>query len=357
MSSAGPILQQKSLVLVLGAGASSEVKLPIGADLKHQIAERLDIRFGRGNQQDSGDDILTRAFRLLVAADGGNDINPLLRVSWLIRDAMPQAPSIDNFIDSHRNNKQIALCGKLAIARCILEAEARSMLMVDRGNIYNKLNFGALKNTWFNAFFQLLVENCQVEELPARLLKLAIVSFNYDRCFEHFLYLALQNYYGMPAQEAARMLALLEVHHPYGKVGVLPWMSQSEAIDYGGTPHPQQLIAISKLLRTFTEGTDPLMSNIESIRTTIIGAQRLVFLGFAFHPLNLDVLFVDRPPEFQPRTESVFSTAFGLSQSDVQHIRQELVGKAGHSHDRINMRSDLTCASLFREYWRSLSLN
>ena len=121
--------------------------------------------------------------------------------------------------------------------------------MVDRSNIYNKLDFKTVASTWFNAFFQILTENCQKEELPARLQELAVISFNYDRCFEHYMYLALQNYYGMSAEETVRMLALLEVHHPYGKVGSLPWMASSEAIEYGANPTPRQLIAISKLLR------------------------------------------------------------------------------------------------------------
>jgi hypothetical protein len=152
MISKEPPMPNKSLVLVLGAGSSEEVDLPVGAELKRQIAERLDIRFqDYARQPGSGDDKLLQAFRLAsVRSDGSQgDINQLLDVSRLIRDAMPQAISIDNFIDSHRNDERIAFCGKLAIARCILEAEARSKLLVDRSNIYNKLDFGAIENTWF----------------------------------------------------------------------------------------------------------------------------------------------------------------------------------------------------------------
>lgn len=39
---------------------------------------------------------------------------------------MPQSISIDNFIDSHKGDKEIELCGKLAIVRAVLEAEAKS---------------------------------------------------------------------------------------------------------------------------------------------------------------------------------------------------------------------------------------
>ena len=45
----------KFLVLVLGAGASKEVNLPIGTELKSEIARLLDIRFEFGSRQKSGD--------------------------------------------------------------------------------------------------------------------------------------------------------------------------------------------------------------------------------------------------------------------------------------------------------------
>lgn len=354
-----PSIHTKSLVLVVGAGASREVNLPVGADLKQQIADRLDIRFERFNEKISGDDQITQAFRLLTAGTDGTrgDINPLLHVSWFIRDAMPQAISIDNFIDSHRNDERIAQCGKLAIARCILDAEACSSLIVDRSNSYNKLDFGAVKNTWFNAFFQLITENCQKGELPDRLQQISIITFNYDRCIEHYLYLAFQNYYEMQADEAARLMSMLEIHHPYGKVGALPWMGGSGRIEFGATPNAQQLIDISKQLRTFTEGVDPTGGDIEAIRTGISSAQRTLFLGFAFHRLNLELLFSEHPSKHRPETHSVFATAYGLSQSDSKQIHHELVSKAGYPSDGINIRTDLTCANLFSEFRRSLTIN
>jgi hypothetical protein len=169
-------LPEKALVLVVGAGASKEVNLPVGSELKEQIAKVLDIQYEHFRKK-SGDDIIDDSFRLLAT---NRDIAPYLGASWRIRDAMPQAISIDNFIDSHRTDEKIAKCGKLAIARCILQAESKSLLKIDRRNIYNKPNFSALEPTWFNAFFQLLTENCLRADLPQRLLKVSIICFNYD---------------------------------------------------------------------------------------------------------------------------------------------------------------------------------
>ncbi len=346
----------KSLVLILGAGASKEVSLPVGDELKHQIAERLDFKFDDFDHSlTNGDRDVIQAFRLASKRSDGTqgDINPLLQVARLIHDAMPMAISIDNFIDSHRNDDRVAFCGKLAIAQSILDAEANSKLFVNPSNIYNKLDFRTIEKTWFNAFFQLLTENCQKNDLSERLQNIAIVSFNYDRCLEHFLYLAFQNYYGITASEAAQLLASLEIHHPYGKVGALPWMSQSSgSMAFGATPNHQQLFEVSKLLRTFTEGTDPSVSDIESIRATVAGAERLLFLGFAFHRLNLDLLYSGAPSQ----TRRLFATALNISNSNCQQIKGELVNKAKHPSDFIYLRNDLTCSQLFAEYSRSLSL-
>ncbi len=354
MSLANTPAHDKSLVLILGAGASSEVNLPTGDGLKKQIAGLLDIRFEDGINQNSGDRTITESFKALAYKNGAGslDFSPFVNTAWVIRDAMPQATSIDNFIDSHRSNAQIALCGKLAIAKAILAAEASSSLMVDRTNIYNKLNFNAVATTWFNYFFQLLVENCQKEELPERLQKIAIISFNYDRCLEHYLYLALQNYYRMPEHEAAELIKLIEIHHPYGKVGTLPWVSVPRAIEYGATPNPNQLIEITKSLRTFTEGTDPEVSDINAIRSTLSSASRVVFLGFAFHRLNLDLLFSG----LKPKATDVFATGYGLSTNDVIQIKNELFNKAHYPIDSIRIQTDFKCAALFHEFKRSLSV-
>ena len=133
----------KSLVLVLGAGASKEVNLPIGTELKSEIARLLDIRFQHGFQQESGDYQLTEALRLIAATEKEQmgQINPFLYMCWRIRDAMPQAISIDNFIDCHSDEPKIAICGKLAIAKAILAAEAKSTLTIDKTNTHNKLDF------------------------------------------------------------------------------------------------------------------------------------------------------------------------------------------------------------------------
>ncbi|MBL8340573.1 MAG: hypothetical protein JNL30_03810 [Rubrivivax sp.] len=345
-------------VFVLGAGASKEANLPLGSELKAKIASALDIRFEHGSQKVSGDDEITTALRLAAqsATPPSRDINPYLAAAWRIRDAMPQAISIDNFVDSHADDPRIAFCGKLAIVKTILDAERSSMLYFDRVSSRSHLDFATLEPTWFNAFFQLLTENCRRSGVEGRLRSVALVIFNYDRCIEQYIYFALQNYYGMTEQEAAAATQALEIHHPYGQVGSLAWSGPQSPIPFGESPRPQQLVRVAEQIKTFTEGTNPADAGFQRITQLLATAPRLVFLGFAFHRLNIDLLFPQGATATPDTGRRVYATAFGVSASDIKDIATALVNVAGCRDHNIHIGGQLTCAGLFKEYWRSMSL-
>lgn len=338
----------KSLVLVVGAGGSKEVGLPLGSELKSSIAQALDIRYEDGFRRSSGDSLIDSAFRILARdqlAPSTNNINPYLQSSRRIACAMPQALSIDNFIDSHRGDESIALCGKLAIVRTILNAERQSMLYVDKRNSYNTIRFAEVEETWFNSFFQLLTENCHWDDLPTRLSAVAVVTFNYDRCVEHYLHAGFQNYYGVSPEEARKALESLEIHHPYGTVGQLDWQSPTRGISFGGDLDAQRLLQLSGGIRTFTEGIDPKLGESNAIRHALGSAQRIAFLGFAFHKLNLKVLFKGPPFTSEARSIPVYATSLGLSKADVSVIGQELSGLANIRAESFQLVNPMRCGT------------
>jgi hypothetical protein len=348
----------KRTVFVLGAGASNEVQLPVGAELKKKIATILDIRFERGYRMVSGDDKIVEALRIADAAAGphARDLNSYLHAARRISRAMPQAISIDNFLDAHQGDAKVELCGKLAIIRSILTAEQNSALHFSRARHDSTLDYGRLDGTWFTSFFQLLTENCRATELKARLACVALVIFNYDRCLEHYLYQALQTYYAISAAEAASLIQGMEIYHPYGTVGSLPWYSSTDAIEFGDDPSPNQLLKHSARINTFMEGTDPASSDITAIQETLRVSMRLVFLGFAFHYLNLDLLLPAKSAGVATHIRRVFATGIGISNSDAAVISADLASRGGFGAEDIAIKTDLKCGQLFREYWRSMSL-
>jgi len=346
-------------LLVVGAGASSEAGLPTGHKLKNSIIRILDIRFVDGNRQESGDFDVCQSLRIYAESQdvGRGNINPYLDAAWRIRDALPQAISIDSFIDVHSGDNKIELCGKIAITRSILKAERKSHLYFNKHDDDAHPNYNALEKSWYGSFIKLLTEGCTQREIGSRFESIALIIFNYDRCVEHFLYHSLQNIYGIKGNEAAELIKKIEIYHPYGTVGYLPWQQQNRSIDYGEDPNPQQLLELASQIKTFTEGTDKYLSEIDKIRWDLLSAKIVVFLGFAFHKLNMDLLKPENSEKINVSNTKYYATAKGISDSDCEIILGDLMNLCGVKSQHIFLRNDRECSSLFLEYWRSLSLS
>lgn len=351
--------EQSRTVFVVGAGASKEVDLPVGRELTKAIALALSFRVERGQLQRGGDGSILAALQKLASQEQVMDqrdhpMNAYLRAAWRIRDAMPQSLSIDNFIDSHRDEQHVALCGKLAIVQTILQAERASKLYVDPSNTYNKIDFSKLGETWLARFFERVTEGCGKAAIKARFASITFVVFNYDRCIEHFLHSALQNYYQMSPEEAADALRDLEVFHPYGTVGDLSWQRPGQlTIGFGAETHPATLGQLAQAIRTFTEGMGDRTGELDMIRARVHCASRLVFLGFAFHRQNMRLLLRDLEDAETRASTRVFGSTFGMSKSDVQSIENDL---SAQRFDKNQLAFEaVKCNQLYEEYSRSLS--
>src|SRR5260221_13137659 len=99
-------------VFIIGAGASNEVGLPVGSQLKALIGDKLDLRFQAGYRPvGQGDLAILDVLRQGVQTK----LNDYLAAGWRIRDGLPLSSSIDDFIDAHRDDQLVAQCGKVAI--------------------------------------------------------------------------------------------------------------------------------------------------------------------------------------------------------------------------------------------------
>jgi hypothetical protein len=315
----------------------------------------LDMHFDDWGRQTRGDRIIKDSLQALVKNDNKKLSTYITKACWHIRDALPLAISIDNFIDAHRDNEKIAICGKLAIVRSILDAEKNSLLYTD---IYKKtdLSYHDLENTWYLSFFQVLTENCETKDLYDRFESIALVIFNYDRCVEHFLYHALQNYYKISKEESAELVKQINIYHPYGSVGSLPWYENGALVNFGYEPNSKQLMELSKKIKTFTEGTDPEESEIELIQSHLSQADKIVFLGFAFHKLNMQII-TSSPAENKKLQRKCYATTFGISDSDKEVIRKQIRDLFHGTHPDFTPvdMGNLTCHDFFSHFWRSLA--
>lgn len=363
----------KKLLIVIGAGASKEFDLPIGNELKTQISRALNFKVERGGYDISGgDEVIFQALNI-ESQIPGNNYGALFSAAKHIFRAIPQAQSIDNFIDAHANNKCIELVGKLAITSCILKAERNSKLYINQRSGNSTLDFSKLEDVWLTKFMRILVENSRLEDMPERMKSVSMIIFNYDRCVEHFLMHALANYYGIGLEKSQELVEMMHIYHPYGTVGSLKYNGSvtydgsqnyngsSQVIGFGAEPDGKLLLALSKGIKTFSEGTDESTSDIAEIRSLVKNVPTTIWLGFAFHHLNMRLLsnsFVSKISDHGEKQS--FATAYGMSKHDTLLIAEEIeriTSVAKYSKTlNANVRNDVQCYQLFGEYTRSISL-
>lgn len=338
-------------VLVIGAGASVEVGLPMGSDLLKKIVKLTHITYEHFRQK-TGDHNIIEALKLHL--NEGSEViklNEHLKASWQLSESAKQAISIDNVIDALEDPK-VELVGKLGIVRAILQAESDSPVFKFIENRHNTLDILKFDDTWYSSITKILTENVRKSQVASIFDNLEIINFNYDRCLEHYLPFSLASYYGLNPEAIREVMQGLIIHRPYGVAGQLPWQ-KGEAPSVGfGEGSPQQLADIAQQVRTFTERVKE-GGELAAMRAAMAGADRVIFLGFAFHRQNVELLAQKMKDHSQ-----LVATTYNISQSDKSVIRQEL-NKAFEypqilDYDRIKM-ADMTCAQFFKEYWRTLT--
>lgn len=303
-------------VFVVGAGASADFEIAVGDGLKAKIADLLNFYFSAGQLQ-RGDPQIAEALNRHAQLANGNSFSwqNVVPKARLISGAMPNAISIDNFIDAHRGDEEVEVCAKIGIVKAILAEESRSKLAL-LSKEQESFDFGKVATTWLIKFFQMLTENVSRSEVDHVFDNVTLIVFNYDRCIEAFIPAALENYYGISRAEALRISLKLRVVHPYGMVGeVAP--DGRLSVPFGSTS--TDLLKASRNIRTFCEGVgdESIMAGIrEALRT----AKTLVFLGFAFHPLNMQILNARTP-----RLRRIFGTTYGLSKSAVANVEDGIL--------------------------------
>lgn len=347
-------------LFIAGAGASYEVGLPIGTGLKKLIADSLDLYFEGGELYRGNRAIMDALRQHISKEEPGLQTDPYLVAGRTISAAMPQAISIDNFLDAHRDDPRIELCGKLGIVSSILEAERGSKLYFDP---YNSEEFPTdLGSAWHSLFFQRLTEGVPKADLDNIFNNVSIITFNYDRCIEHFLYNALKVYYGIDGGKASEIMSRLQVHHPYGRVGYLPWQTgYVPTVPFGGDRNGfDDLLTLAGQIKTFTEQLED-GDDLRAIRREVEDAEVVIFLGFAFADQNMELL----KPARKSEARRIFATATGISKSDCEVVEEQIAELLSKERSKfvptlwddfdLDLRNDLTCSGLFTEYWRSIT--
>ena len=256
------------------------------------------------------------------------------------------APSIDNYLHTHSLDSRVQACGKLAIASCILSAEKKSKLASESQVLPN---LRQMSETWLGALFSLLVEAGTLDSFVTRLERIRFIVFNYDRCLEHFLHSALRVYFKCSEDEAKQALSGLDLCHPYGTVGSLPWQEQSPTVNFGGLEYWDSLWNVATQIQTFTEQVEGGTRDI--LRQMIEDADQLIFLGFAFHDLNIDLIC---PTDGDKASRRVYASAYGISEPNSKQIVNMLDDRGFSDTRKTTLETGLKAKALIQAYSRYL---
>ena len=352
-------------VFVLGAGASVDLNLPSGDDLRKdlmKVLERDSVHARFCNEQFNG------AILQLCKNRGGHDwtmhFEEFADAAVRIRYALPMTVSIDNLLHTHRKDRVMIQVGKIAIATVILEKEASSYLTPKIPSKRDRIevavtNTATMAKTWYLPLMRLLATGRTVEEIGAIFQNVAFVVFNYDRCLEHFLVNAIINYFNVSSRVAAETVNQLNIIHPYGQVGYLGWQNHPpDGVVSSFGRSEGNLIEIAEQILTFTESANEGV--IRETKNLITGAQTLVMMGFGFLPQNMELLRVDHRSEIT----RVFVTTLGIGDDDVEIVIAEIremiqrrpTQETGGRMDRFQPFVERgTCRALMDHHWLRLT--
>ena len=342
---------KRTNVVIVGAGASYEFGLPTGKQLLGQLKDALGTSRTTFEDVDWKNYKIKRAIksaleeRRLMDVSGSVDLNDYREATKLIHGAMDIAPSIDNVLDTHRQNPIVSDVGKIAIAYCLNNAERKSKLWLDDSNIYNRIDFGPASNSWAAEFFRLIAAKRDYSEFLSALSEITFISFNYDRCIKQFFVNAAKAYFNLSHGQLCEVLASLKVIHPYGTLGRLTG-DAGQLRGFGQKKDGPALWHQAQGISTFTEGSANADLQ-EEIKGSLRDARVIFFLGFHFLPLNMELLAT------KAFAERVLASVYGRSDDTNEILRKELRMYVDGKMNRIFL-SDTTCSGLFLEFDRYL---
>jgi hypothetical protein len=345
---------KRRTLFIVGAGASQEAGFPMGATLATRIGNNLKVEGGAYAEKRPSfhDHELFYELQRYLGQDQRSDLGKYWEAAQLINAGIGLSNSIDDFLNIHSENPFVTKLGKAGIVRVILAAEQESALYVNPSNINNKLDSAKVEQAWFVKLMRVLGSGGRPDSVESIFKNIAFITFNYDRCIEHFFAYALSALYGITRKDAEEIVKKITIIHPYGKIGEL------DALPFGGDPNNSpSLFPLAERIKTYAEQFEE-GEDLIKMRDEMHNAACIVFLGFSYLEQNMTLL---RPPNPMD-VKTVLGTAYKLSSSDSAVVTREILGMFGEpqAHEmrqgqRILIDNAITCSQLFDTYARTLN--
>jgi hypothetical protein len=169
--------------------------------------------------------------------------------------------------------------------------------------------------------------------------KISMITFNYDRSLEFFLQRSLMNYFNIPKRESYKLLENIPIIHVHGMLGEFI-EDRPNYRDYIADLTKNIIRISARMIHLFHDNSP----NAKEIRTRakqlFSKAKSVCFLGFGYHPINIERIQVD---EYIYKTD-MFGSTFGMGEAEKKAVRFMLGG------DRIVLgESNQDCYEFLRQ--------
>lgn len=306
---------KKPTVFVLGAGASIPYGYPSGETLVKEIIDELLVQ--------------SPLFNLCRELEFNEmEINHFAKALNYSGDK-----SIDAFIE--RNPQYIRL-GKIVITLKLIERE-------DENNLFST---DKKNEKWYRD----LVNKLKSKSIDTFQNNVSFLTFNYDRSFDHYLYVSIENSYEeiKNPNQCAEVVNRIPIIHLHGHIGKLPWQEgngikrpyrhdfgklellkrviERPELDSMNISEARQAIHdLSSQIKIISEKDLDKDTGFQDAKKLLAEANNIYFLGFGYHDDNLRRLNISELSTAIKR--NISGTTHGLGTAKKNHIKEITNGK------------------------------
>ena len=272
-------------VLILGAGSSMPYDFPSGHKLLTEVCRLIqgNNAYTQALQERGFGPDRVEAFRLALCRSG--------------------RASVDQFLEQRTEFIDV---GKTAIAAILIPYENDEVLM----------NPGRTGN-----WYQYLWSQIGVSWEAFGSNRLKIITYNYDRSLEWYLFNSLKNSFGKSDAECVKKLQEIPIVHVHGELGDLSIPNVNPGRPYNQSLRPDLVANAAKGIRIIHEDIHKY-PEFHDAKQYLSDARLICFLGFGFHSLNLQRLEISK---LRPN-RLIFGTIRGLKGAELTQLSEDIGG-------------------------------
>lgn len=283
---------KEKVTIILGAGASYPYGFPLGGELKDMILDQILSHHPIHEKDQLGP--------FLKQFGYPDDIQKEFAVQ--LKESMQ--PSVDAFLFERSEFVDI---GKLSIAANLICFEKKY-------NLLSKSDGGeSNKNKWYTYLLNLMGNRSEFKSN-----NLSIITFNYDRSLEYFLYYALRARFNLSEQEVTDYVKSIPIIHVYGQLGEALFLNSngrdySNLLDYGNLKKSAESISLIYEKNNVEVNSE----NLKTAHNTIEETDLLIFLGFGYLEENIKRLKLE---QYYKRLQIV-GTFYGMKAGEISRVK------------------------------------